>query len=281
MTQRGSLLAMLISMVAMIGCGGNGASNNDQGVSVTFLGLFSTSTSGASNGTPTPTPTPSNSLTGCGQLPQPVSGMTISLDQADSSGAVFAMVGLQNNMHGQFFRADRLILEYYIPGSSVQPPSTSLALNLLAGPAEGGLQSGAQVENIRRPIVTSLPPTFDRYCNRAFAQMPIIPPSILEWISFNKGQLPPTPFDMEVVISLTGLASGGDRYDTNQGAFPVIIVSGVSAAADVSQNSDSGSEAVEEVPASTLSAPVAGDEDAQGLEQLESAFDTESVVEGQ
>jgi hypothetical protein len=87
---------------------------------------------------------------------------------------------------------------------------------------------------------------------------------------------------MEVVITLTGLSSSGDRYDTNPGAFGIIVTSGgVTTNGDVSSNSDTTAEGVDETPPSALSAPHAGDEDEQGLEELESAFNTESVVEGE
>lgn len=286
MTQYRGLLTILISMCAMIGCGGNGASNNDQGVAVTFLGVFDGSSSGTSNGTPVPTPTPSSTTNGCGDLPTTIlTGAMLNLDQASmiQNGTFLASIGLQNNLHGQFFRADRLLLEYFIPGSSVQPPSTTFALNLLAGPAEGREQGGTDsTGGIRRPIVTSLPPSFRSNCNRAFAQVPLIPPAIFEWLAFNRNQLPATPFDMEVVITLTGLSSSGDRYDTNSGAFGIIVTSGgVSTNGDVSSNSDTTAEGGDEAPSSTLSAPHAGDEDEQGLEELESAFNTESVVEGE
>lgn len=287
MTQYRGLLTILISMFAMVGCGGNGASNNDQGVSVTFLGVFDGSASGAINGTPVPTATPSSAAAGCGDLPTTMlTGAMLNLDQASmiQNGTFLADVGLQNNLQGQFFRADRLLLDYFIAGSSVQPPSTTFALNMLAGPAEAGIQggAGAQTGGIRRPIVTSLPPSFRSNCNRVFAQVPIIPPAIFEWLAFNRDQLPATPFDMEVVITLTGLSSSGDRYDTNPGAFGIIVTSGgVRTTADVSSNSETSAEGGDEAPPSTLSAPHAGDEDEQGLEELESAFNTESVIEGE
>lgn len=305
-----SLIATVIPMLTIMGCGGNGASNNDQGVSVTLLGLFESLPLQVNNGGNQGQGN-QNGLTGCGQLPQPLVGSYISLGQTtpqptatptgpripsglwtDPAGAVYAVVGLQNNLYGQVFRADRILLEYHIPGASVQPPSTNVALNMLAGPAEAGTQGGAggavatPIPSIRRPIVTSLPPSFNQICNRAFTQVPIIPVPIREWLMFNRNQLPAAPFALEIVITLTGLSSGGNRYDTNQGLFTISVVaeiSEVSSSAEVSTSSDTNSGATNNPDTSALSVAQEDedDADAEGLDELESAFEVESVVEGQ
>ena len=296
------LLIALIPSVIMLGCGGNGASNNDQGISVSFLGLFQTATtSNAGGGT-------QNNLTGCGQLPQPFSGGFISLGQTfldptatpqpgfgglsiDPSGAVYAIVGIQNNMYGQIFRADRVLLQYYVPGATVQPPSTNVAVNMLAGPAESGLgpiTDGQNGTSLRKPVVTSLPPTFSQVCNRAFAQVPIIPAPVREWLNFNSNQLPEAPFDLEVVVQLTGLSSGGNRYDTNEALFTLSIIPEIPiippTPAPVTTTSESTSDSTSNATdATTLSVKddSGSDNEAQGLDELESAFETESVVKGE
>ncbi len=307
MKQFGRLLMTLVPMLAVVGCGGNGASSNDQGVSVTFLGLFQSTTAQSGTGTPSGGST-TNNLTGCGQLPQPLAAGFISLGQTmpqatatpnvssstgllvDPSGAVYAVVGVQNNMYGQFFRADRILLEYYVPGASVQPPSTNVALNLLAGPAEAGTQGGSVVadvtDGIRRPNITSLPPAFNQICNRAFATVPIIPAPIREWLNFNSSQLPETPFDLEIVVTLTGLSSGGNRYDTNQGLFtinvvPEVLVIPPTPAVSVNGDIIGGIVAGGDTEALNARDESLDDSDAQGLDELEAAFDTESVVEGE
>jgi hypothetical protein len=296
----------VVSAVHALGCGGNGASNNDQGISVSFLGLFQSTTSQNSGGSGNN----QSNLTGCGQLPQPLAAGFISVGQTfltptgtpqpgtqglsvDPSGAVYAIVGLQNNMFGQVFRADRVLLQYYIPGAKIQPPSTNVAVNLLAGPAESGLGSGGtNTPSLRRPHVTSLPPTFSQVCNRAFAQVPIIPGPVHEWLIFNSNLLPEPPYDLEVVVSLTGLSSGGNRYDTNEGLFtigviPEIAVVPPTPSASASSTSTTDSATSEDTSNSTDTTTLSvreesdGTSDAQGLDELERAFEAESVVEGQ
>ncbi len=296
----------LVSAAAALGCGGNGASNNDQGISVSFLGLFQSTTSQNNGGG---TGGGQNNLTGCGQLPQPLAAGYISVGQTflnptstpepgtqglsvDPSGAVYAIVGIQNNMFGQVYRADRVLLQYYIPGSKIQPPSTNVAISLLAGPAESGLGGTASTPSLRRPNITSLPPTFSQVCNRAFAQVPIIPAPVREWLVFNSNLLPEAPYDLEVVVSLTGLASGGNRYDTNEGLFSISVIPEISVvpptpSAAASSSSATDSQTTDDTSNSTdtgtLSVKEEGDggSEAQGLDELERAFEAESVVEGQ
>ena len=305
------LLIALIPSVIMLGCGGNGASNNDQGISVSFLGLFQTAT-GANNGGGGNV---QNNLTGCGALPQPFAGGSISLGQTflqptatpqpgfegltiDASGAVYAIVGIQNNLYGQIFRADRVLLQYYVPGAKVQPPSTNVAVNMLAGPADSGLgnaqggQNNQNAPSLRKPVVTSLPPTFNQICNRAFAKVPIIPAPVREWLNFNINQLPEAPFDLEVVVQLTGLSSGGNRYDTNEALFTLSIIPEIAvipptpeatngATGNISNEISNDTSNSTDTTTLSVRGESGSDGEAQGLDELESAFETESVVEGQ
>lgn len=243
----------ILSAVA-IACGGNGASNNDQGMSVTFLGLFnSTNLSNAGGGGGGAGGlTPGNQ--GCGQLPSVFIGGSLRLGQAEpepsnsttdsnlsgtnEAGSYVSVVGVQNNLYGQVFRADRVYIDYYIPGASAQPPSTSVPVSLLAGPAESA--SGGQVTGgggaggagggtlrdpgIRRPAYTSLPPSLANICNRALAQVTVVPAAVREWLNFNRDLTPEAPYKMEVTIRVSGLTSGGDRLDTNDGTFDFEIL---------------------------------------------------------
>lgn len=241
-----------LSAVA-IACGGNGASNNDQGMSVTFLGLFNSTNlsqagggGGGAGGI-----TPGNQ--GCGQLPSVFVGGSFRLGEAEpepnntttdsnlsgtnEAGAYVSVVGVQNNLYGQVFRADRVYVDYYIPGASAQPPSTSVPVSLLAGPAESaasgiggaggaGGNTGSTVRDpgIRRPAYTSLPPALSNICNRALAQVTVVPAAVREWLNFNRDLTPEAPYKMEVTIRVSGLTSAGDRLDTNDGTFDFEIL---------------------------------------------------------
>jgi len=197
-------------------------------------------------------------------------------------------------MFGQFFRADRVLLEYYVPGASVQPPSTNVAVNFLAGPAESGqtVANGNAGQNgtnpsLRRPSATSLPPALSQVCNRAFAQVPILPSPIREWLNFNASQLPEAPFDLEIIVKLSGLSSSGNRYETNAGLFtfsvvpdvavepaPTVVANGATTTTDNGGNTNN-------LSVSSNEAADAAEGDSVGLDELNEAFETESVVEGQ
>lgn len=310
----GTIGACVVSLVALA-CGGNGASSNDQGVSVTFLGLFnSTSLSinnnaggGAGGGGATP------GQQGCGQLPAVFVGGSIQLGTAapepsttvtdtsssgvDEAGSFISVVGVQNNLYGQVFRADRVFLDYYIPGATAQPPSTNVPVSLLAGPAEAAAQTnigGANGNNntnpgqnagLRKPGFTSLPPAMYNICNRALAQITVIPAAVREWLNFNRDSLPEAPFAMEVTIRVTGLSSSGNRIDTNDGTFAfqvlpetyVVPTDGEATAVPGSTPTSAPTTAPTAVP--TTSAALGSD--ASGVEQLEAAFDLQRSSEAQ
>jgi len=246
------LMAALGASLTVMSCGGNGASNNDQGMSVTFLGLFNsnrltTNTTNIGGGAVGLTP----GQLGCGQLPAGIIGAYIQLGEigpepggtltssnlagTDPAGAFVAVVGIQNNLYGQAFRAERLLMDFYIPGASEQPPSTNVPISLIAGPAESAQNSVGVINNqnnqnqsagpgLRRPIFTSLPPSFSNLCNRALSQATIVPASIREWLNFNRDLLPPAPFKMEVVLRVSGLSSSGNRIETNDVVLDVDVL---------------------------------------------------------
>jgi hypothetical protein len=117
-------------------------------------------------------------------------------------------------------------------------------------------------------------------CNRSFAQVPIITAPIREWLNFNKMQLPEAPYDLEVVVQLSGLSSSGNRYDTNSGAFSFTVVP----APDIYPTDSSSTptaDATATPSTTTLSYQESADEsDAEGLDSLEAALETQSSVEG-
>lgn len=243
---------------AVVSCGGNGASNNDQGMSVTLLGLFNSNrltTQNVSIGVGV-----SPGQLGCGQLPGGITGAYIQLGEigpepagslsatnlsgTDPAGAFVSVIGIQNNLYGQAFRAERLLLDFYIPGADAQPPSTNIPISLIAGPAEsaqfininggstGGNNAGTQGQGqsqgaspgLRKPIFTSLPPSFSNLCNRALSQTTVVPAAIREWLNFNRDLLPPAPFKLEVVMRISGLTSSGNRVETNDVVLDVDVL---------------------------------------------------------
>lgn len=305
------LLGVGVISAVGLACGGNGASNNDQGMSVTFLGLFKSATLGTNTqigGQIT------SGQQGCGRLPDVFLGGYIQLSQAapepsgqttqpigsgtsssgtssvgsgvDPAGGFVSVVGIQNNLYGQLFRGDRVFLDYYIPGATVQPPSTNAPIAILAGPAEsasgvnpGGAGTGAggtgstgtAGTDLRRPIVTSLPPALKNICNRALTQVTIIPPAVREWLNFNRDSLPEAPYKLEVTIRVSGLTSSGDRLDTNDGTFEFDILP------ETFVEPTNGSE----TPIATETPATAVEDDSSNVTQLANVFNEQGSADGE
>lgn len=267
-----------ITSVWFLACGGNGAANNDQGVSVTLLGFFSGTTGNLNGGGQQPT------QNNCGGIPASLGRVLLRLGDAlpesdtgassangtDPSSSYVVAIGVQNNLIGQYYRGDRLVLDYYIPGSSLQPPSTNVALSVFAGPAPSaggaagaGGGSGASGASgggggLRRPGNTSLPPTFNNLCNQSYAVAAVIPASIREWLNFNRSALPEPPYSMEVYAMVSGLSSSGNRYDTNTAVLHVDVLPEIFVPDDNGVSATT-SETTDETPASSESATANGE----------------------
>jgi hypothetical protein len=207
----------------------------------------------------------------------------------DPGGTLYATLGVQNNMYGQFFRADRLLLEYYVPGASVQPPSTNVAVNFLVGPAESsqstvaaGNSASTAGGGLRRPVVTSLPPSYSQVCNRSYVPTAIIPAPVREWLNFNRGQLPQAPFELEIIMTISGLSSSGNRYETNAGMITLTVVDETSvelpSSTPTAVPTTAGSLGTLDYAASQETEVNSGESQEDSLNQV---FDTAGLVEGE
>jgi hypothetical protein len=154
--------------------------------------------------------------------PEPVDGSTAGSTGAGlkPSSSVAAVLGVQNNLFKQYFRADRVLLDYYVPGATAQPPSTNVPFSVFVAPPQDPANGG----NGRLPVSGALPPTFDNSCNRSFVQTAIVPPSVREWLNFNRDSLPEPPFQLEVTARVGGMSSSGRYYTTNAEVLYVEVV---------------------------------------------------------
>lgn len=176
----GTLAAL---MIFVNGCGD--ATRNDQGVTFSFLGWFSSASAGSAiTGVAT-------NLSSVGQE-----------SAASNGGVVTAFAGVQNNLLGQFIRVERVFHSYYIPGARIQPPSTSVSFSGLAGSAGANDNS-------------TLPATSGGSA-QLFGQVAILPASIREFITLNRNLMPEAPFVMIVTSYATGVTSSGKTMETNE-----------------------------------------------------------------
>lgn len=201
-------VAALTGLMVVIGsgCGGTNSSNS-QGVSFTLLGFFSELPESGSTDLPT------------GQLGQtvPLSAENPETQSNNSSGAVETVFGIQNNLSGQFIRADRMDLSYYIEGATRQPPDTIMAITKFLGPSSSSSDDAATVDS-----ASSTLPDFGKILNLGFGFFPIVPPEVTAWLNFNRGILPELPFTMVVTAKAEGVTSAGVRQITNPALFFVI-----------------------------------------------------------
>lgn len=185
-----------VLLVIAIGsaCGGS-AANNDQGVSFTLLGFF--------NAVPDDP---------CGEEPGAVGSAEISISEADeTNSAVRSVLGLQNNLTGQFIRTQRIFLKYFIPDASVQPPDTNIPASRLIAPfvqagSDGGFDS-------------SLPDSFgdeETACNRAYLDASVIPAEVRNFLNLNRSSLPEFPYSMIITVNVSGVTNSGEVHTTNE-----------------------------------------------------------------
>lgn len=197
--------------VALAGCGGG--TNNDQGVSFSHLGYFADLETGGS----------------CEDLPTGLGGLVVSLGLVRNGGAfinpdlgqgsdalisdssIAAVVGYRNNLNGQGVRVRRLLLTYFIPGATEQPPTTTIPLSAFLGPADDVGDNGE--------FDSTLPPSFAGSNQCGFSRTQIVPPAVFRWLIFNQDKLPETPFSMEVYSTIVADSTSGNTYESNTEAF--------------------------------------------------------------
>jgi hypothetical protein len=171
------------------GCGT--ASNNDQGVSFTNLGFFSTDDEGVCED-------------------RGIGGLAIPLGSAAGDGGItngFTCIGIQNNLSGQFIRTDRAMISYFVAGASVQPPSTVVALTTVLGPGSTGPDSTLP-DGVKNP-------------SQVIAGFNILPADIRTYISLNRADFPELPFTLIATVTVSGITSAGDRLDSNESSIGI------------------------------------------------------------
>lgn len=204
----------ILAGVGLYGCGTS--TNNDQGVSFTLLGFFSEFPDEGS---------------GCVDLPAGQVGVIAPLSSGETengqnASGVLTIMGLQNNLSQVFVRTERIFIDYYIEGASMQPPSTTQTTSVIMSPAvdadEEGSSGEEQSTTTISPFDSSLPPGWGGVsCSRNFAQFFIVPPDISAWVNLHRASLPEAPFVMTAIVKVTGVTSAGDRLTTNEAAFDV------------------------------------------------------------
>ncbi|HMO01578.1 MAG TPA: hypothetical protein PKD37_05475 [Oligoflexia bacterium] len=177
----GRLIFLLSVALLVLGCGTS--SNNDQGRSVGFI---------AWRGDCAATTPPYIS-----QISIPIGELT---EPGQNAGASALGVVIENRLSAQFFTAQRLILNFFVPGADSQPPSTSVA-------------AAVRIPQAQSAEAGSLG------CTVVF----VIPAEIKSWISLNRASLPEPPFTLEVDGYIRGVTAAGDVLETNSNILTVQV----------------------------------------------------------
>ena len=219
-----SLTALAIIVVSGVSCGGT-AGNNDQGVSFTLLGFFA--------GVPSDP---------CGEEPGAVSGVEVGVSEADESNSgVSSVLGLQNNLSGQFIRTQRVFLKYFVPDSSLQPPNTNVPASRVIAPFVSADSEGS--------FDSSLPDSFgdeEISCNRAYVRANVITAEVRNFLNINRSSLPEFPYTLIVTATVSGVTSSGETHDTNEVELFVQVNSDLSISSSDGTGGDTGTDTGEE-----------------------------------
>ena len=173
----------------LAGCGGT--TNNDQGLSVTFLGYIADADNCDGDH-----PNSSGAT-------EPFSTTT---ENGTLAGGIVAGMLIQNNLSSQHIITQNAFFEYYVPGASAQPPATSSVL--------GQVIPAAVSTTAEDGSITVEPSTG---CGETF----IVPAEVRTWMLLNRQSLPEPPFTMEVRAYVSLISSAGDRFDTNEVKYQV------------------------------------------------------------
>jgi hypothetical protein len=200
----GSVAALALS-ISMFGCTGT---NNDQGTSFQALGFFLDG-SGASGQLGSIVflneSSPSRSAEGLSQVSTPL----FIPSSIGPNGVQGGYIGLENMLTSQFIRTVGANCSYSVPGAdaSLTIPSDSWFFTTVLGPAEGGEGTG----------------TSSSRGNVAFAQIVIVSPDVIQFLSVNQNRLPALPFRMLVECDVTGISQSGNVLTTNPVHFQIIF----------------------------------------------------------
>jgi len=204
------VLNRLAGLIGIVGClfmvAGCDSVRNDQGVAFTALGWFEVTQDPA-----TCIPTAVNENIQRSQVLQPFGDTPLLTACPD-----IIAVGVQNNLCCQGIRSERLMMDFFVPGALVQPPSTAVVLPGVLSPADTDQQGDGDGLGDEGPS-SSLPEGFGNDNSIVYWILANpVPQSVVEWMSLNRDKLPAAPFEMIITARATGVTTAGDRQSTNR-----------------------------------------------------------------
>lgn len=215
---RALFVALLASIPMLVGCGDS--AHNDQGMSFTALGWFEVPPQIENDfeiqedGTIVITSI-GTSQNISDQATSTSVALSEDIESSADTGAITGILGLQNNMAFQYVRVERAYHEYYIPGASIQPPATSVGVNVLMG------SSSENEEALGFNASSSIPGSFEANPNEVYPPAVIVTPEVRSFINLNIDKMPEPPFVMIVTTVIEGVTGSGKRVRSNPIMFDV------------------------------------------------------------
>lgn len=193
--------------LAAASCGGGGGGSqgdNNQGVSFRAIGVFQETQEQVAPAADT-LPSVDQAVGDAGRIITLGVTQTIPNDLNGDGDLDGGFLGIQNLLNQQRINVTGVNVEVFIPGASIPNPVTTdfVPLAVTLGPA--------------------IVPEGDTSTAIAFVQTIFVPADVMAFITQNQTLWPPTPFNMNVVMTITGTADTGVDYDTNTITYSVVV----------------------------------------------------------
>jgi hypothetical protein len=198
---RAQVVMVTAACLALAGCGGGGGSN-DQGVSFRAIGVFQEIEKVAPEADEFDLENPQGDT---GRIISLSRTTTIANDTNSDGDADGGYIGLENNLD-QAINVQGVNVEIFIPGALIPNPvrtdfvPLSITLQKVTVDDQG----------IRNP-------------DRSYSQTFFVSSDVMAFLNQNQTLLPDTPFNMNVVMTITGIGETGDSFDTNEITYNVIV----------------------------------------------------------
>ena len=202
---RRSRTIMMAACFALAGCGGGGGGSNDNGVSFRFSGVFRETQEQVAPAADR-FPDAENAVGDTGSFIILGVSQTVPTDINGDGDFDGGFLGLENNLD-QSVNVQNVKVEIFIPGAVLNNPvvTDSVPLPVSLPPA------AVDDQDVRTP-------------SKAFAQTVFVQPDVLAFLTANQTLLPPLPFNMTVVMTITAISDSGDSFDTNEISYGVTVL---------------------------------------------------------
>ena len=205
---RGSRMVRVAACFALAACGGGGGGSggsNDQGISVRFTGVFQETREQVAPAADL-LPTAEEAVGDSGTFVVLGTDQTVPRDYNDDGDLDGGFLGVANNMD-QSVNLQSVSVEIYIPGAKLQNPVLTDSVPMASSLPPASVDE----QGVRTPSVS-------------FTQTVFVRPDVMAFLAQNQNLLPKPPFDMTVVMRITGISDSGDTFRTNKVNYAVAVL---------------------------------------------------------